>query len=292
MAKLIELIQELKNRTGAGLMDCKHALVENGEDIEKAIVWLREKGIAKQAKKEGRIAAEGLTLARLSEDGKKAVILEINSETDFVAKSDPFADLMDKAANIILAKGIKTLEALKEDAEFKEIYDAACLKLGEKISVRRFEVVEAGDATLAYYIHMKGKISVLVMMEGGNFDLGKEVAMNIAANSPAYVSKEDISTEAIAKETEIQLALTKEQDPKFANKPEEIQHKIISGKVNKILFEQVLSEEALIKNPDMTVGQLLAKEHAKVLKFVRYQVGEGIQKREDNFAEEVMAQAK
>lgn len=292
MAKLIELIKELNVRTGAGLMDCKKALLENEENIEKAITWLREKGIAKQAKKEGRIAAEGLTYAVLSKDNSTGVIIEFNSETDFVAKSDPFKNLVTKTAEIILTKKYTTIEQVQKDAAYTELYNDSCMKLGEKLSLRRFEFVKAAKGnSLSFYIHMQGKISVLIE-SNGSFDLGKEIAMNIAANNPTYISKDQISAEAIANETEVQKALTLEQDKKFNEKKPEVQEKIISGKVNKILFEQVLTEEALIKTPEKTVGQLLSEKKVTISKFTRYQVGEGLAKREENFADEVMAQAK
>lgn len=292
MATLIELIRDLNTRTGAGLMDCKKALAENDNDIEKAIVYLREKGIAKQAKKEGRIAAEGLTHAILSKDETCAVIVEFNSETDFVAKSDPFQDLVHNSAELILNKGYTTKEEVLQDPEYVEMFNNAALKLGEKLSFRRFELVKASKGNkVAIYIHMKGKISV-VLESNGTFEQGKEIAMNVAAYNPIYISKEEITAEAINKETEVQLALTKEQDPNFAKKPEAIQHKIVEGRVNKILFDQVLTEEQLIRLPDISVGQYLAQNKLTVARMVRYQVGEGLEKRQDNFAEEVMAQTK
>lgn len=291
MAKLIELIKELNERTGAGLMDCKKALVENGEDMQKAISWLREKGIAKQAKKEGRIAAEGLTIATI--EGDKAVILEINSETDFVAKSDPFVELVEKAAAIALKNNLDSVEKLQANAEYVEVFNDAALKLGEKLSLRRLDFIKAAAGNiLNKYIHMKGKISVIVELQGGDLEVAKDIAMNVAANNPQYTYESDISKEVFNKELEVQKALTVEKDPKFASKPADMQEKILTGKVNKVLFESVLEDEEVVRNPDLTVKQLLANKNAKVIRFVRYQVGEGLEKRVDNFAEEVMAQTK
>lgn len=298
---LIKLIKELNVRTGAGLMDCKKALIENNEDIEKAITWLREKGIAKQAKKEGRIAAEGLTYGLISPKGDQGVIVEINSETDFVAKSDPFRNLVEKAAEICLAKKtIKTIEDLKANKDFTKVYEDACLKLGEKLSLRRLDRVTAKKGNvLALYIHMQGKITVLIEANNLSQEEAREIAMNVAANNPTYATVDQISKADYAKEKEVQVALIAEQDAqiddpkkKFSSKPKDVQEKILKGKIDKIFAEQVLDEEVLIKNPDMTVKQFLQGKKASIVKFIRYQVGEGIQKREDNFAEEVMAQAK
>lgn len=288
MSNMIELIKVLRERTGAGLMDCKKALIECNEDVEKAIDWLREKGIAKVAKKAGRIAAEGLTTVKSEYDS--AVILEVNSETDFVAKSDAFKTLVNQTADVILAKKPGCINCARE--ALNEIYTEATIKIGEKLELRRFELLSKNDnQTFGCYIHMGGKISVLLLIEG---KLAQEdadnLAMHVAANAPLYITREDIPQEEIEKETAIQLEKARE-DEKLKGKPEEMIKKIIAGKVSKYFSESVLVEQEYLMEAGVKVGNFLNSKGVKLIKMIRFMTGEGLSKREENFAEEVAKQA-
>lgn len=286
MASLIELIKVLRERTGAGMMDCKQALVENNEDVEKAVDWLREKGIAKAAKKASRIAAEGLTSVKVN--GKDAVILEVNSETDFVSKSDAFKALIGEVADKVLEAKPACINCAKEATN--ELFTNATVKIGEKLDFRRFELVELAEGQVfGDYIHMGGKISTLVVLQGGSEELAKGLAMHIAANNPQYIQFADIPAEALENEKKIQLEAAK-NDEKLKGKPEQALAKIIEGKVNKVFSESVLLVQEYLLEPGKKVEQVLKENGASVVKFVRYQVGEGIAKREENFAEEVAKQ--
>jgi len=285
---LIDLIKQLRDRTGAGLMDCKAALLNNDEDLDKATDWLREKGLAKAAKKADRIAAEGLALTKTCEKCGCTVILEVNCETDFVAKGDAFKELVDNVAGCILKNEPKDVEAAKELT--KDLFTDATVKMGEKFDLRRFEVIEKGEGQYIYtYIHMGGKIAVVVVLDKEDPELGKGLAMHIAANNPAYLNTQAIGADAIEHETKIQLEAAK-QDPKLAGKPEEMLKKIIGGKVNKYFAEMVLVEQPYLLDTESgkKVGQVLEEKKTNVIKYVRYQVGEGIEKRKDDFASEVM----
>ena len=285
-SNVIELIKVLRDRTGAGMMDCKKALMETDCDVEKAVEWLREKGIAKVAKKASRIAAEGLT--HVVVNGNEALILEINSETDFVSKSDAFKNLVVEVANVVLASKPANIEAAK--ALTQDIFTNATIKIGEKLDFRRFELVtKSDDQTFGSYIHMGGKISVLVVENGSNAEVAKGLAMQIAANNPQYVTTSDIPAEAIEKEKAVQMEAAK-NDEKLKDKPEQALVKIIEGKVNKIFAESVLVKQDYLLDPSQKVEQVLTSNKISVAKFVRYQVGEGIAKREENFAEEVAKQ--
>ena len=288
---LIDLIKQLRDRTGAGLMDCKAALLNNDEDLDKATDWLREKGLAKAAKKADRIAAEGLALTKTCEKCGKTVILEVNCETDFVAKGDAFKELVDNVAGEILKNEPKDVDAAKELTT--GLFTDATVKMGEKFDLRRFELVEKGSNFVYSYIHMGGKIAVVVVLDKEDAELGKGLAMHIAANNPSYLDTNAIGADAIEHETKIQLEAAK-QDPKLAGKPEEMLKKIIGGKVNKYFAEMVLVEQPYLMDTESgkKVGQVLQEKGAKVLKYVRYQVGEGIEKRKDDFASEVMSQVK
>jgi elongation factor Ts len=289
---LIDLIKQLRDRTGAGLMDCKAALLNNDEDLDKATDWLREKGLAKAAKKADRIAAEGLALTKTCEKCGCTVILEVNCETDFVAKGDAFKELVDNVAGCILKNEPKDVEAAKELT--KDLFTDATVKMGEKFDLRRFEVIEKGEGQYIYtYIHMGGKIAVVVVLDKEDAELGKGLAMHIAANNPAYLNTQAIGADAIEHETKIQLEAAK-QDPKLAGKPEEMLKKIIGGKVNKYFAEMVLVEQPYLLDTESgkKVGQVLEEKKTNVIKYVRYQVGEGIEKRKDDFASEVMSQMK
>ena len=289
MASNIELIKILRERTGAGMMDCKRALDETNNEVDKATDWLREKGIAKQAKKADRIAAEGLALIEKCCCGA-ACVCEVNCETDFVANSDPFKALVSECCKKALSTKPADVAALSEAVK-TEFTDAA-VKLGEKLTIRRFDIVYTNEGEgLGTYIHQGGKIAVIVRLEKDNPELAKGLAMQIAANSPKYVLESDIPASVIEAETKIQLEASK-NDPKLANKPEAALVNIVKGKVHKILSESVLAEQDYLLDPSKKVGDVLKAADNKVLQFVRYQVGEGLEKRHDDFAKEVMAQAK
>lgn len=292
MAKpIIELIKVLRERTGAGMMDCKKALKETDCDIEKACDWLREKGIAKAAKKASRIAAEGLTFVKACDKCGKAIIIEVNCETDFVAKSDAFKTLVEEVAHLIMQNDIKTVEEAKAHPAIAELFTNATVKIGEKLDLRRFEIVALnGEESFGTYIHMGGKISVLVVLDKAD-EAAKGIAMHIAANNPLYINKEDIPADVLAHETAIQMEASK-ADEKLANKPEAVVKKIVEGKVNKQLSETTLAEQDYLLEPGTSVGNFLKQHSIKVVKFVRYMVGEGIEKRKDDFASEVMSQLK
>ena len=287
--QLIELIKVLRERTGAGMMDCKKALLENDMDLDRAGDYLREKGIAKAAKKSERIAAEGLAATHVCTCCGKASIVEVNCETDFVARGDAFQALVDETAKRVLNADCKNMEEAK--AELAETYTDATVKIGEKLDFRRFDIVtiEEGEF-VGSYIHMGGKIGVLVVLKGGNQETADNIAMHIAANNPKYLTPAEIPAEVVEKETNIQIELSK-TDPKLANKPENILKNILTGKVNKILFESVLSEQAYLLDDSKKVGQVASEGKFEIKSFVRYHVGEGIEKRVDDFAAEVMAQA-
>lgn len=295
MSSQIELIKVLRDRTGAGLMDCKKALVENGNDIEKAITWLREKGISKQEKKASRTAAEGVAWVLV--EGNKAAIIEINCETDFVANSDPFRDLVKSVNKIILEKSPKTKEEAMEcqNADGKSIKDLfldASIKLGEKLDFRRFAIVEkAEDEVFGPYVHMNGKIATLVVLKGGDATVANGVALNVTSDNPSYVYESEIPADVIAKETEIETEASK-NDPSFGKKPEAIQKKIIEGRVRKNLCAGVLADQPYVLDESKTVGTFLKENNASIVSFVRYAVGEGIEKKQSDFAAEVEAQMK
>ena len=286
MALNVALIKQLRDRTGAGMTDCKKALEETNNDIEAACDWLREKGIAKAAKKSGRIAAEGTTYVLTS--GNDAVILEVNSETDFVAKSDAFKDLVKEVANILLDKKPVNVEEAKEVT--KELFTNATVKIGEKLDLRRFEILHKEDnQTFGSYIHMGGKISALLVLNGDNAEAAQGIAMHIAANRPTYLTTNDIPAEAVAQETAIQMEASK-QDEKLANKPANVLENIIKGRVSKYFAESVLVEQDYLLEPGTKVGAYLKNHSLSIVKFVRFETGEGLEKRVENFAEEVQKQ--
>lgn len=290
-ANLSTLIKNLRERTGAGLMDCKRALEANNNDIDKACDWLREKGIAKAAAKADRIAAEGLTSVATCETCGATIILEINSETDFVAKSDSFKELVSNVAHLLLKNETKELQ--EGISLTKDLFTDATLKMGEKLNLRRFEIIRKQNAeqTIGTYIHMGGKISVVVLLDKNNPELAKGLAMHIAANNPIYINKDCIPAEVIEHELSIQKELAKE-DEKLKGKPEDVLKRILDAKVAKILSEQTLCEQAYLLDTEKKVGDVLKSNTSNVLQFVRYAVGEGIEKKKDNFAEEVMSQTK
>lgn len=282
------LIKELRDISGAGMMDCKKALEENGNDIKKATEWLREKGIAKAAKKAGRIAAEGLSTIIVEKN--KAVIVEINCETDFVAKNEKFQNFLKEVAETILHSDAKTNEeALNlpcKEGTLNDYVTNMTATIGEKISFRRFELIEkTDDQNFGEYIHMGGKISVLTLVDGASSEVAKDVSMHAAAMRPEYVKKEDVPTEELEKEKKI---LTEEAIKE--GKPANIAEKIVMGRINKYYKEICLEEQDFVKDNSVTVSKYVANNGGKIVKVVRYEVGEGLEKRQDNFAEEVAAQ--
>ncbi|OIJ13135.1 translation elongation factor Ts [Anaerobacillus alkalilacustris] len=291
MAITASMVKELRERTGAGMMDCKKALTETEGDMEKAIDLLREKGIAKAAKKADRIAAEGLTFVEVQ--GNKAVIVEVNSETDFVAKNENFKALVANVAQSILSKSPATVEEALgqayEETTLQEYINTQIAKIGEKLSLRRFEIVEKTDNdAFGAYLHMGGRIGVLTVLEGKNDEeLAKDVAMHVAAINPLYVSRDQVSEEEVVREREVltQQALNE-------GKPENIVAKMVEGRLSKYFEDICLLDQPFVKDGDQKVGKYVANKGATVKSFVRYEVGEGMEKREENFAEEVMNQVK
>lgn len=283
-------VAELRAKTGAGMMDCKKALSETNGDINAAIDYLREKGIAKAAKKESRIAAEGL--ANVYINGNKAVILEVNSETDFVSKNEEFTSMLDTIGNTILNSNAKTVEeALElpcEEGTIKGLIIAKTAKIGEKLSLRRIEVVEkTDDETFGSYLHMGGKIAVLTVLTGANEEVAKDVAMQAAAMKPEFVREDEIPTDRVEKER----AIFKEQAMN-EGKPAEIAEKMVEGRLKKFFKEICLVSQSFIKNGDIDVATYVKNNGGEVKSMIRYEVGEGMEKRNDNFAEEVMNQVK
>lgn len=287
-----KLVKELREKTGAGMMDCKKALTETDGDIDKAIDYLREKGIAKAAKKADRIAAEGLV--HVETKGNDAVIVEINSETDFVARNEGFQELVKEIANQVLDTKAETVEALMEttlpngksvDERIKEVIST----IGEKLSVRRFAIrTKTDNDAFGAYLHMGGRIGVLTVVEGSTDEgAARDVAMHIAAINPKYVSSEQVSEEEINHEREVlkQQALNE-------GKPENIVEKMVEGRLRKYLQEICAVDQDFVKNPDVTVEAFLKTKGGKLVDFVRYEVGEGMEKREENFADEVKGQMK
>lgn len=286
------MVKELREKTGAGMMDCKKALQECDGDMEKAIDWLREKGIAKAAKKSGRIAAEGLT--RVAVEGNTGVVFEVNSETDFVAKNDQFIELLDTIQNVLLAaKPADEAAALALDVDgdtLETVIANATATIGERISFRRVAVIEkSDDETFGSYMHMGGKISALVVLKGGNAEVAKDIAMQVASMAPQYISRDHMPQDFIDHEKSIQLEILK-NDESLNSKPENVLKGIVEGRLSKSLQDVSLIDQVFFKNPDQKVAQFLKEANAEVVTFVRYVVGEGIEKREENFAEEVMSQ--
>ena len=282
------MVKELRETTGAGMLDCKKALEATNGNMEEAITWLREKGISKAAKKQTRIAAEGLAKAKV--EGNKAVIVEVNSETDFVAKNPEFTGLVDLIATAILSSNVKTVEeVMKLEVEGNTIENIIIDKtatIGEKLSFRRFELVEKEDnQVFGTYSHMGGKIVTLAVLEGTDEEVAKDVAMQIAAMRPLYLDKDSIPTERVEKEREI-LTEQAENEGLDANKLP----MIVNGRLNKFYEEVCLLDQGFVKENKMKVSKYVESKNMKVLSFVRYEVGEGMEKREENFADEVAKQ--
>ncbi|QDW98962.1 elongation factor Ts [Staphylococcus agnetis] len=292
MAISAKLVKELREKTGAGMMDCKKALQETDGNIDKAIDYLREKGIAKAAKKADRIAAEGITHVEVK--GNDAVIVEINSETDFVARNEGFQQLVKEIANQILETKAESVEALNETTlpngkKVSEHMNEAISTIGEKLSLRRFELrTKTDNDAFGAYLHMGGRIGVLSVVESTtDEEAAKDVAMHIAAINPKYVSSDQVSEEEINHEREVlkQQALNE-------GKPENIVEKMVEGRLRKYLQEICAVNQDFVKNPDQTVEQFLKSKGGQLVDFVRYEVGEGLEKREENFADEVKGQMK
>lgn len=284
------MVKDLREKTGAGMMDCKKALVESNGDMDKAIDYLREKGISKAAKKAERIAAEGLS--NIYVKGNDAAIIELNSETDFVAKNSEFKELLDKIGNAILEGNAETLEdALKLKSGNDTINDLivnATAKIGEKISLRRFEkVTKESNQVFGSYLHMGGKISSLTIIDGNNEEVARDVAMQAAAMRPLYTNIESVPAEDL----EHEKSVIKEQVINEGKKPE-FADKIVEGRIRKFYEETVLEEQAFIKDSGVTVKGYLENNKCKLVKLVKFEVGEGMEKRNENFAEEVMSQIK
>jgi len=284
-----QLVKELRERSGAGMMECKKALVENNGDIDAAMEWLRKSGLAKADKKASRIAAEGRIVA--AQGAGKAVLVEINCETDFVAKDASFLKFTDTVADVALNSGAADIDTLKAAAypgaaSVEEAAKALIATIGEKIDVRRMARVES-DGMIGSYIH-GGRIGVLVALKGGSEELAKGIAMHVAAMNPAHIKPEDVPAEFIAKEKEIALSLMSDKEKA---KPAEILEKIISGKIHKIVSEVTLLGQPYVLDTNVTVAEALKKEGADVISVARLAVGEGIEKVEEDFAAEVMKQA-
>jgi len=299
-----KMVSELRERTGAGMMDCKKALTEANGDMDKAIEILREKGLAAAAKKAGRVAAEGLVETYISEDGKRGAIIELNCETDFVAKNADFAELAKNIAKHAAHSNANTIEELLEEkfivdnnVSVKDAITALIAKLGENMTFRRFERFVAEEGVISDYIHGGGRIAVMVQLKGGNEavlkEVAKELALQIAAANPLYLNKEDVPADVIEKEKEIyrQQALNE-------GKPEKVVEKMVEGRLQKYYKEVCLIEQLWIRDQDLTIRKYLenkskeAGNEITVVKFARFEKGEGIEKKEENFAEEVMKQVK
>ncbi len=292
MAITAATVKELRERTGAGMMDCKKALQEADGDVEKAIENMRKAGMAKAAKKAGRIAAEGQVIIKQNTESAQVVIAEINSETDFVTKDDNFKSFCEQVATCILEEQPTDLDNLMESKvsdtgqTIEETRQQLVAKIGENISVRRFSLIDSAQGILGSYLHGV-RIGVIVELEGGDEALAKDIAMHIAASNPACIAEEDVPQELLAKEKDILVAQAEE-----SGKPAEIIEKMIGGRINKFLKEITLLGQPYVKDPDQTVAKLLESAGATVKSYIRYEVGEGLEKRNDNFADEVMAQAK
>ena len=282
------LVKELREKTGAGMLDCKKALEACNADMEAAIDWLREKGISKAAKKADRIAAEGM--AAILVRGNDAVILEVNSETDFVAKNEEFKGFVTTLLETLIDSSVKTVEEAMQlqtnEGTIEELLVNKTAKIGEKLSFRRFEhIVKTDSQTFGEYIHMGGKIAVLTTLEGASVEVAKDVSMHAAAMRPSYVTRSEVPNEEIERERTV----LKEQAIN-EGKPADIATKMVEGRIQKYYKEIVLEEQPFVKDGDISVGTFVKNNGGSIISMIRFEVGEGMQKREDNFAEEVMSQ--
>ena len=292
MAITAALVKELRERTGSGMMECKKALVESNGDIDAAIEAMRKSGLAKADKKSDRVAAEGVIAIETSADGKRAVMIEVNSETDFVAKADDFINFVNQLLTTVLEAQPVDLDALMAIAlndageSVEVVRQALVAKIGENIQIRRFELMSSEDGVIGSYRH-GDRIGTMVKLTGGDMTLAKDLAMHVAASRPQAVSGDDLPAELLEKERDI--VITQARD---SGKPEAIIEKMVEGRMKKFVNEISLLGQAFVKDPDVTVEKLVQQANAAVNAFECFEVGEGIEKKEDNFAEEVMAQAK
>ena len=285
------MVKELRERTGAGMMECKKALSESGGDMEAAIELMRKSGQAKADKKASRVAAEGTVVISLSDDAKSGVVLEVNCETDFVGKDENFLSFSNEVASTVLTQNVDTVEALMDtklaSGETVEATRLALVsKIGENIQVRRFSRVSSANGVLGKYMH-GSRIGVMVELEGGSDELNKDIAMHIAASKPLCIDENGVAEDVLEKEKEIFMAKAES-----SGKPPEIIEKMVQGQLKKFLGEITLLGQPFVKDPDKSVAQLLKENSARVVSFHRFEVGEGIEKKSENFAEEVMAQVK
>ncbi|MBR0426765.1 MAG: elongation factor Ts [Clostridia bacterium] len=286
------MVKDLREKTGAGMMDCKKALTETDGDMEKAIEYLREKGITKAAKKSSRIAAEGLVLAYVSEDNKVGAAIEVNSETDFVAKNEEFRTFVQALAKQVAINNPADVEALLNEEyieeagkKVSEVLTDKVAKIGENMNIRRFARFETTDGLVESYIHGNGKIAVLVNMKNADNELAKDICMQVAAARPEFLDEASVPSERLAKEMEILKAQAMNE-----GKPEAIAEKVVQGRIGKFYSEICLVDQEFVKNPDMKISDLLKSKNAEIVEFARIEKGEGLEKKEENFAEEVMKQ--
>ncbi len=285
------LVMQLRERTGAGMMECKKFLIATNGDIEAAITEMRKAGQAKADKKADRVAAEGIIVIARSTDGRSAVMIEINSETDFVARDENFTNFASKVAQVALDTSVTDITALSNQilssgTTVEQARQELVAKIGENIKLRRIERMHCEGGVIGYYLH-GSRIGVMVALKNGDEDLAKDIAMHIAASKPMVVSRDQVAAEAIENERDIFTAQAKE-----SGKPQEIIDKMIEGRINKFIDEVSLLGQPYVKDPNIKVGQLLKEKNAEVSAFIRFEVGEGIEKKEDNFVEEVMAQVR
>ena len=287
-----ELVKQLREKTGAGMMDCKKVLTETDGDMEKAAELLRERGIAKAAKKSGRIAAEGLVLAYVSEDNKVGAAVEVNSETDFVAKNEEFRTFVQALAKQVALNNPADVDALLNEEyieeagkKVSEVLTDKVAKIGENMNIRRFVRFETTDGLVESYIHGNGKIAVLVNMKNADTELAKDICMQVAAARPEFLDEASVPAERLAKEMEILKAQAMNE-----GKPEAIAEKVVQGRIGKFYSEICLVDQEFVKNPDMKISELLKTKNAEIVEFARIEKGEGLEKKEENFAEEVMKQ--
>ena len=286
------MVKDLREKTGVGMMDCKKALTETDGDMEKAIEYLREKGITKAAKKSSRIAAEGLVLAYVSEDNKVGAAIEVNSETDFVAKNEEFRTFVQALAKQVAINNPADVEALLNEEyieeagkKVSEVLTDKVAKIGENMNIRRFTRFETTDGLVESYIHGNGKIAVLVNMKNADNELAKDICMQVAAARPEFLDEASVPEERLAKEMEILKAQAINE-----GKPEAIAEKVVQGRIGKFYSEICLVDQEFVKNPDMKISELLKTKNAEIVEFARIEKGEGLEKKEENFAEEVMKQ--
>ena len=283
-----QMVKELRETTGAGMLDCKKALEENNGNIDQAIDYLREKGISKASKKADRIAAEGLAL--IKELDNKAIVIEVNSETDFVSKNEEFINLINTIADVILNSNVTTvteaLELKTNEGTINDVIVAKTSKIGEKLSLRRFEIINKNDnESFGSYIHMGGKIASLIVTENTNSDVAKDVAMHAAAMKPLHIKIEDVTPEELEHEKKVLTEQTINE-----GKTPEIAEKMVAGRINKFYQEICLEEQDFIKDSNLKIKEYVKNNGGKITKMIRYEVGEGMEKKEENFADEVMKQ--